>query len=596
MGLSSTLSNALSGMNASQRGLEVISRNVANSGTPGYHRQAVVLTETHYGQASQVRMGTVQRAFDQALQKQHVISVSDTSYHAVRASFLDRLQVEMGKPGDANSLDTLYTAFENALQALATTPDSMSNRAGALNAAQAMVERLNGLSGAIQTMRHETELQISNAVAELNRNLTSLAEINNRILDTAYDPAARLAMMDERDRVVTAISEMVDVSVSYRDNGTVALMTRGGVGLLDNQPSEFQFAIGGAVSATGEAGMLELVTPGGHRVQMNGLLSSGRIAGLLEMRDTTLVNAQNQLDEIASGLALAMSTLPSDTAVSEAAGTFTVDLSAMQRGDSFALTYMDGGVEKTVRVVASGETVTDPANLNAAGERVIQFDLSDAGNAAAALQAALGGAFSFGDDGGDGLTVAGNAATLVGVSSRITATAAQGGGLGLALFTDAGGAAFTNSLDGAGQKLGFAGRISVNQALIGNTDLLVKSTADTSLGDAARPNHLLDNLRNMRFVSENITALKDGGVRLSGRVGDLVSQTINYQGDTVARGFAQYDASTMTLDAVISRMDSAYGVDIDQEMARLMELQNAYAAGARVVSTVQELIDALLAM
>src|SRR5690606_36163126 len=150
------------------------------------------------------------------------------------------------------------------------------------------------------------------------------------------------------------------------------------------------------------------------------------------------------------------------------------DLSAMQHGDSFALTYLDGGVEKTVRVVASGETVTDPANVNAAGERVIQLDLSDAGGAAAALQAALGASFSFGDDGGDGLTVAGNSATLLGVASRITATAEQGGGLALPLFTD-GGAAFTNSLDGAGQKLGFAGRIAINQDLISNTDLLVKS-------------------------------------------------------------------------------------------------------------------------
>ena len=596
MGLSSTLSNALSGMNASQRGLEVISRNVANAGTPGYHRQSVVLTETNYGQASQVRMGTIQRAFDQALQKQHLISVSDTSYHAARANFLDRLQIEMGKPGDTNSLDTLYTAFENALQALATTPDSMPNRAAVLNAAQAMVERLNGLSGAVQAMRHEAEIQIASGVADLNRNLVNLADINNRILDTSFDPAARLAMMDERDRLVPAIGEMIDVSVSYRDNGTVALMTKSGVGLLDNQPSEFQFSTGGAVSATGQTGLLELVTPSGHRVQMNGLVASGRIAGLLEMRDNTLVNAQNQLDEIAAGLALAMSTLSPDTGVTEAAGTYTVDLAAMQRGDSFALTYLDGGVERTVRVVFADTSVTDPANVNAAGERVIQLDLGDAGDAATALQAALGTAFTFGDDGGDGLTIEGDAATLLGVASRITATAEQGGGLGLPLFTDAGGKPFTNSLDGARQKMGFASRIAINQALIGNTDLLVKSTADTSLGDAARPNYLLENLRTMQFVSENRTALSDGGVRLSGRVGDIIGQTINYQGDTVARGFAQYEAGTMTLDAVLTRMESTYGVDIDQEMAKLMELQNAYSAGARVVSTVQELIDALLAM
>lgn len=592
MGLSSTLSNALSGMNASQRGLEVVSRNVGNAGTPGYHRQSVVLTESHYGTASQVRMGKVQRAFDQALQKQHLFSIADTSYHAVRSGFLDRLQVELGKPGDYKSLDTLYTAFENALQALAATPDSVTNRAAVLNAAQTMAERLNGLSGAVQDMRHETELQIANAVADLNRNLTSLADVNTRIL-ALDDPAARMAMMDERDRLVASIGEMVDITVNYREDGTVSLMTGSGVGLLDNRPSAFHFSAGGTGPSNGE---LEVVTPSGHRAEMNGALKSGRIAGLLELRDTTLVNAQNQLDEIAAGLALAMSTRPPGTGVSQAGSTYTVDLSAMQRGDSFVLTYLDGGVERTIRVVASNTAVTDPGNINAAGERVIQLDLSDPAAAATALQGALGAAFTFGDDGGTGLTVSGGGAALLGVGSRIVATTGQGGGPALPLFVDAGGTAFTNHLDGNGQKAGFAGRIALNQDLVSDSELLVRHAPDVSLGDASRPNHLLDALRTMQFVSEHVTALRDGGVRLSGRLGEMIAQTINYQGDTVARGFAQYDASAMTLDAVLTRMDAAYGVDIDVEMAQLMELQNAYAASARVVSTVQELIDALLAM
>ena len=42
-------------------------------------------------------------------------------------------------------------------------------------------------------------------------------------------------------------------------------------------------------------------------------------------------------------------------------------------------------------------------------------------------------------------------------------------------------------------------------------------------------------------------------------------------------------------------METEYGVNLDEEMARLMELQNAYSANARVVSVVKELLDALLA-
>ena len=41
-------------------------------------------------------------------------------------------------------------------------------------------------------------------------------------------------------------------------------------------------------------------------------------------------------------------------------------------------------------------------------------------------------------------------------------------------------------------------------------------------------------------------------------------------------------------------MDSEYGVNVDEEMARLIDLQNAYAANARVVSIVNELLQTLM--
>ena len=45
--------------------------------------------------------------------------------------------------------------------------------------------------------------------------------------------------MDQRDRLVSQIAEYVDVRVDYRADGTVALMTRTGVGILDVKASMF---------------------------------------------------------------------------------------------------------------------------------------------------------------------------------------------------------------------------------------------------------------------------------------------------------------------------------------------------------------------
>ena len=63
-GLSVALSNALSGMRAGQNGLDVLSRNVANSGVAGYHRQSLSVIDTMGANSSYVRNGTVVRAFN----------------------------------------------------------------------------------------------------------------------------------------------------------------------------------------------------------------------------------------------------------------------------------------------------------------------------------------------------------------------------------------------------------------------------------------------------------------------------------------------------------------------------------------------------
>ncbi|MCZ8149681.1 MAG: flagellar hook-associated protein FlgK, partial [Roseomonas sp.] len=67
-----------------------------------------------------------------------------------------------------------------------------------------------------------------------------------------------------------------------------------------------------------------------------------------------------------------------------------------------------------------------------------------------------------------------------------------------------------------------------------------------------------------------------------------------------AQAILASDATTRLTEATASRtridllLQQREGVDVDQEMASLLQLQNAYAANARVLATVQEMWDALL--
>ena len=385
------------------------------------------------------------------------------------------------------------------------------------------------------------------------------------------------------------------------------------MGLLDNGVSTFNFESAGSLSANSvfdpnsaetKVGKLTLTTPSGLTIDLvtQGVLQGGELGGLVTLRDKTLVEAQEQLDEIASGLALAFSTVKnpgvaaSDGAATPATG-FDLDLSVLRPGNDVLFTYTENGVSKQVRVVNS----TDPVDYkDASGQRVIGINLS--GNstaAAAALSAKLpglaitspsAGKLRILDDGATGNTDVKSAV------ARSTSTGLQGAGLAFNLFVDHGNAAYTNNLDSdPPQKQGFAARIALNTAIVADNKLMVQHELGGTLGDADRADYIIDQLASMSFTSGGNPAANADKFQLTGKLGELIGQVIGFQGASINAALTKADDRQLTLDTISDQMQTEYGVNLDEEMARLMELQNAYSANARVVSVVKELLDALLA-
>lgn len=616
MGLTVAIGNALAGLKANQGSLEVLSRNIANSGTPGYHKQSLNVIEVGRGDNSYVRVGQVTRAFDQTLQNYYTRQLPDSSYADVRANFLDRLQTYLGKPGTAGALDTTFGGLQTALDKLATSPDNYAARAEVVSNAQNMVSTLNRLTTAIQGLRQEAESKISSSVAELNDQLKALQEVNNGLADYGMDQNTRVAMLDARDRLVSQIAEKVDLRVDYRDDGTVALSTRSGVSLLDVKRSIFEFENAGGMDASStNVGKLTLLTPSGTRLDLveNNVLQSGSIASLVELRDKTLVDAQRQLDDIASALAKTFSTVQTKGAA--VSGGYSLDLGALsnngvaappfQNGDDLVVNYRDAaGANKNIRIVNTAGTTPAPANyVDANGDDVFYVNLQPPrtfadiateinGMMASKSPPVLG--INFADNAGS-LQVTGNSGVNINsMTARTTATSTQDGNLALPLFLDASGKPYTGSLEGLGQKMGFAGRIQINAAVVADNTLLVKYDGSVGSGDSARVDLIVDQFKTMKFASEYRSSPELGNFRLNGTLSDIVNQTVDYQGSTIADALSKADAQSLSLETLNSRMTESYGVDVNEEVARLMELQNAYAANARVVSVVQELLDALM--
>lgn len=628
MGLSQALSTAMSGLRANQAALSLVSSNVANAETPGYIRKTVSQVQTAAGAGAGVETIGVNRVLDAYIQSQLRTETSGASYASVRANFLNNLQSIYGDPNSSATIESAFNSLTTALQALSTSPDSQSARTGVLNAAQTLASQLNYTSQGIQGLRNSAETGISNAVSTANSALTQIAKINRQLQSYPGQDASTAALLDQRDQYITQLSQLMDVRVVTGDGNQLSVYTTSGVQLVggadaallsfDTQGTVMPDSKWNADPAKSTLGTISISYPNGGSIDLvaSGAIRSGAIAAYLELRDKTLVQAQEQVDQLASAMASALSDtttggVPYPPATpAPPPGTpagFDLDLSGLQTGNVVHLTYTDTvtGAQQSISIVRVDDpgvlplkdsTTVDP------NDKVIGVDFSGGmSSVVSQLNAALGGAsIQFSNPSGSTLRVlddgAGGLSDVNAASVTKTASSLTGGGPQLALFTD-GGNLYTGAITDAGlQQTGLAGRIKVNAGLLADSSrLIVYSTSPTTpAGDTTRSDFILSQLTSGTYSYSATTGVGSNATPYKGTLLGFTQQFTSLQANSASAAQQLSDGQDVVLNTLQKKMDASSGVDIDTEMASLLALQNAYAANARVMSTINSMFQSLM--
>lgn len=606
----------MSGLRANQLGLSLTSSNVANSDTPGYIRKTVNQIQTSSGSiGAGVSVTGVNRELDLYLQQQIRTEQSGASYADLRSSILSSLQSIYGTPGGTGTLETAFNNLVTAVQGLSTSSDSQSARIGVLNAAQSLTQQLNSMSAGVQSLRSQAESGLNSAVNTANTAMQQIVNLNTQLQSGNTTDAAAAALKDQRDQYVDQLSQLMDIRVIDNGNNQIQVFTNSGVQLVGAEASTLSFNPQGTVTPNTQwdadptksnLGTLTLHFPNGgslNLIQTNSI-RSGTIAGYLELRDKTLVQAQTQLDQFAAN----MSSLLSDkttagTAVSSGASNgFDLDLSGLQTGNVIHLTYTDvGNVQHQLSLVRVDDPSVLPLSNNATtdpNDRVIGIDFS-AGMASVTsqLNAVLGSAGLQFSNTGSTLRVLDDGvgtATVNAASVTSTVSSLLGGSGEVPLFTDGNGL-YTGAITAAGQQsVGLAARIRVNSQLVGDPAKLVQYNATTPSGDTTRPDFLYQQLTAGKSLYSPSTGFGTSTLPFQATLSNFSQQIASAQGQAADTAKQIADGQDVVLSTLQEKFNSQSGVNIDEEMAHLLSLQNAYAANARVMSTVKQMFDTLM--
>ncbi|WP_417727016.1 FlgK family flagellar hook-associated protein [Roseovarius sp.] len=205
---------ARGGVLAYRSALGVTGENIANVDTEGYRRRDVVTQEVGLGAG--VEVVDIRRAFDGLIaargrDAQSTLGAAQTQLSHVQA-LEDRLL-----PGEGG-LPDLLDGFFDALDGLSLAPDDQGLRQAVLSAGTALAGGVADLAEGIDVLARNVSDETQQAVGRANSILDGLAEVQLR-LSQITDEGARNPLLDQRDRLLVNLSELVAVDVTLDDAG-----------------------------------------------------------------------------------------------------------------------------------------------------------------------------------------------------------------------------------------------------------------------------------------------------------------------------------------------------------------------------------------
>jgi flagellar hook-associated protein 1 len=307
MSISTSLSNALTGLTAASRAAELVSNNVSNAMTEGYGRREIVLgARALGGQSSGVRVEGVLRDVDANVIRDRRLADAALGERSTRSAALDRIGALAGTPGRPRlrrrpdsrvrgGPDDARPAAPMRRFACRATCSIPRARSPARSTTCPTASRPNAWPPTPTSRARSTTL---------NRGLQEVRDLNAQILRLGSASRDASALVDQRQRVIDSIAGIVPMREYQRDNGTVALYTTTGAALLDGRAATVGFTRSPTITPdmTLTSGALSGLTLDGKPVQTSGAFApfaGGSLAAAFIVRDDLAITAQARADGLA---------------------------------------------------------------------------------------------------------------------------------------------------------------------------------------------------------------------------------------------------------------------------------------------------------
>lgn len=584
-GLFGTLNVGKSGMNVNQGAINTTSHNIANVDTEGYTRQRVkivtntplVSTGTFPGQVGTgAKIDSINRIRDTFIDYSLRKETSSLETSNVKNDYLYQVENIFNEPSDtgiASQLDAFFDAF----QELSKNASSSSVRTAAIQTTVALTDNINYTYSKLSEQQDNAKTQIKTAVVNANTIIDRIDNLNKQIINLTVSGQTPNDLMDQRDSLLDELSGYFEITVEQTEYNGINVKPADSTGMISSYLID---------STTGsKTQKFSYITdiqqdekyPNLYNVTyyLNGDTSSEDNMRTIQIADLS----DDQLKELQNGRILFANCdgeavkadgnpIKNNTIVSAAkVQTFLpssgkiagyVEIQDTIQGYKDDLDKLAKSIAYTVNAIHSGKN-------DAADDKLPFFVNADVAKY---------------DDDGNLL----NLAETINAESEINAS-----------------------------------NITVNKELI-NDVMKIKTKPNDDKFDSTSDNNLDgsgDGERALAIATlkNTLIRIQDFGVTINSRSDLTMIDSMNVKSDNSGSAITNYyselinklgiqaqDADRevtnkeLIVDELKNSKASISGVSLDEEMVNLIQFQHAYSANAKVISTVNDLLDVVLGL
>ncbi|OOM16279.1 flagellar hook-associated protein FlgK [Clostridium saccharobutylicum] len=608
-GLFDTFTIAKRGLNVNQSAINTTSHNIANANTEGYSRQrAVAETTKPFGGMSRfdtcsvgqvgtgAEIASIQRIRDSFIDYQVRNEDGKLANYKVKSDMLSKVEDIFGEPSD-KGIQALFSEFYSSFQELAKTPEKTAARTVAVQKASALANALNSTYTKLEKANADAQELLQTNVTDVNSYLDQINELNKQITSVSAVGQTPNDLMDKRDNLLDKLSGKFGITIERKDKEAIDLKAEGfqkSSNVIDNlvnsSPTDenytrLSYVKEASISDDNSTMTVSYYPLGNSQAAPKTLTITGlnktTAASLKESLEQNRILTANKDGEIT----VRNSTTDATT------GKATCTTEVLHDGDSVALSKFNA-MFKTYESDATNsvddKTIKGDIAGNQSTQNRIKDYMDDLNKIATGLAYCVNAVQTGSSDAASPLKdVNDNDFQSIFVNGKTS-----------------------TSDDGITAK-----NITVNQKIIDDVSLVNCSSTNTSgerNGDRAQVIADLGTLKMNISDIDSITSRKDFfsttskiGVTLSGGIklsGNTSGKTIdNYYKDMIsALGTDSQEANrnTATEEVQVENLQlqrtSVSGVSLDEEMTNLIQFQHAYQANAKIISTVDELLDVVI--